>query len=153
MSAAGGTVLITLIGYQVLLLGIGYWARRRAQDADGFFIGNRQLGPWVAALSYAAGSSSAWSILGVSGIAFSQGLTAVWLLPGTLTGHLVVWFWIAPRLQHLAAQHRWTTLTDALVHDALIHDEAGRGAAAQRLSVTAAIAISAKNWTSTTMKY
>lgn len=109
-------VLVTLVIYQALLLGLGYWARSRAQTLEGYFIGGRSLGPWVTALSYAAGSSSAWSILGVSGIAFSQGVSAFWLLPGTLTGHLVVWFWIAPKLQTLSHQHRWVTLTDMLAH-------------------------------------
>ena len=107
-------VVVTLVVYQVVLLGVGYWARTRSVSVDGFLIGERNLGPWVAALSYAAGSSSAWSILGVSGIAFSQGLGSIWLIPGTITGHIVVWFWIAPRLQALSAEHRWVTLTDLL---------------------------------------
>ncbi|MEM9623707.1 MAG: sodium/proline symporter [Pseudomonadota bacterium] len=107
-------MIITLVAYQIVLLGLGYWARRRSQSSEGYFIGGRALGPWVTALSYAAGSSSAWSILGVSGIAFSQGLSALWLLPGTLTGHVIVWFWIAPHLQRLSHQHRWITLTDML---------------------------------------
>ena len=110
-------VLITLVMYQLLLLGVGYWARSRARTTEGYFIGERGLGPWVAALSYAAGSSSAWSILGVSGIAFSQGLSAFWLLPGTLTGHLIVWYWIAPHLQRLSHRHRWVTLTDMLAFE------------------------------------
>jgi len=107
-------VLITLVVYQAALLALGYWARSRSRTTEGYFIGARELGPWVAALSYAAGSSSAWSILGVSGIAFSQGVSAFWLLPGTLTGHLIVWFWIAPLLQSLSHKHRWVTLTDML---------------------------------------
>jgi len=111
---ASYAVLTTLVIYQGVLLGLGYWARSRAATTDGYFIGGRQLGPWVAALSYAAGSSSAWSILGVSGIAFSQGLSAAWLLPGTLAGHCVVWFWIGPHLQRLSHEHRWITLTDML---------------------------------------
>ncbi len=111
------TVLITLVVYQSLLLGLGWWARRRSATTEGYFIGSRRLGPWVTAFSYAAGSSSAWSILGVSGIAFSQGLSALWLLPGTLTGHLVVWFWMAPRLQRLSHRHSFVTLTDVLAMD------------------------------------
>jgi sodium/proline symporter len=107
-------VLITLVVYQGALLGLGYWARNRSQTTEGYFIGGRNLGPWVTALSYAAGSSSAWSILGVSGIAFSQGVSSFWLVPGTLSGHLIVWFWIAPKIQQLSHQHRWLTLTDML---------------------------------------
>ena len=76
MSATVG-VVVTLVVYQVVLLSIGLWARKSAASSAGFFIGNRTIGPYVAALSYAAGSSSAWSILGVSGIAFTQGLSTI----------------------------------------------------------------------------
>lgn len=110
-------VVVTLFVYQALLLGLGWWARGRARTTQGYFIGDRELGPWVGALSYAAGSSSAWSILGVSGIAFSQGISSFWLIPGTLTGHLVVWFWIAPHLQKQSHKHRWVTLTDMLAFE------------------------------------
>lgn len=114
MDRGGWVVLLTLLIYQGVLLGIGWWARTRSDSDEAYFIGGRGLGPWVAALSYAAGSSSAWSILGVSGIAFSQGLGAFWLLPGTLSGHLVVWFWLAPRLQKLSHEKGYLTLTDLL---------------------------------------
>lgn len=110
------TIVVTLIVYQAVLLGIGYWARSRAQTTDGYFLGDRALGPWAASLSYAAGSSSAWSILGVSGIAYSQGLGSFWLLPGTITGHIVVWFVIAPWLRKASHDEKWLTLTDLLVH-------------------------------------
>ena len=115
--SATGIVVATLVCYQLVLLSVGYWARHRAATTAGYFIGDRNLGPFVASLSYAAGSSSAWSILGVSGIAFSQGLGSVWLIPGTITGHLVVWYWLAPRLRDAAASGRWLTLTDLLVRN------------------------------------
>ena len=114
-SAFAWLTLTVLLAYQLLLLGLGYWARSRSTSDSGFYIGDYNLGPWVASLSYAAGSSSAWSILGVSGIAFTQGLSAVWLVPGTITGHLIVWFYIAPKLQGTAQERGWLTLTDALV--------------------------------------
>ncbi|NIP14499.1 MAG: sodium/proline symporter [Pseudomonadales bacterium] len=110
-----GVILTTLVAYKLALVAIGWWARGRTSDNEAFFIGGRGLGAWVASLSYAAGSSSAWSILGVSGIAFSQGIGAVWLLPGTLTGHVLVWFWLGRRLQSAAAAKRWVTLNDLIV--------------------------------------
>ncbi|MDH3643939.1 MAG: sodium/proline symporter [Gammaproteobacteria bacterium] len=112
-----GVILTTLVVYMAVLLGIGWWARGRVADNAGYFIGERSLGAWVAALSYAAGSSSAWSILGVSGIAYSQGISAVWLLPGTLTGHVLAWFWLGLRLREQSHQHRWVTLNDLIVKD------------------------------------
>ncbi len=81
-----GTI-ITVIVYNILLIGIGFLASKRNQTNDDFYIGNRGLGPWVAALSASASSSSAWTLLGVSGLAYSVGLGAVWILPGVLFGY------------------------------------------------------------------
>ncbi len=107
-----GVVWTTLIVYFVALFAIGAWARQRTRDGDSYFIGGRGLGAMVGSLSYAAGSSSAWTILGVSGIAFSQGVSAVWLLPGTLTGHVLAWFWLGRRLNSAAHSNSWVTLND-----------------------------------------
>ncbi|MDJ0656056.1 MAG: sodium/proline symporter [Xanthomonadales bacterium] len=107
-------VLITLIAYKFVLLGIGLWAQRRTRDASDYFLGGRQLGAVVASISYAASSSSAWTLLGVSGAAFSMGLGAVWLLPGIVLCHVVAWFWIAPALRRMADQRDCITLTDVI---------------------------------------
>lgn len=108
-------MLIILVSYQALLIGIGLWAKQRSDTHDDFLIGGRRMGGVVASLSYAAGASSAWSILGLSGIAFSIGVSAIWLLPGTITGHIVACFFIAPRIQKAAAENKHVTLTDFLV--------------------------------------
>ena len=60
-------ILITVIVYQLLMLAIGWWASKRNQDSEDFYLGGRNLGPLVASLSASASSSSAWSLLGVSG--------------------------------------------------------------------------------------
>jgi sodium/proline symporter len=107
-------VLTALIGYKLLLLGIGFWAKQRTHDNADYFLGGRQLGPVVAAISYAASSSSAWSLLGVSGAAYTIGLGAVWLLPGIVGCHFISWFWVAPRLRTDSATGNHLTPTEYL---------------------------------------
>lgn len=108
-------MLTVLVSYQALLIGFGIWARRRSETHGDFLIGGRKMGGTIASLSYAAGASSAWSILGLSGIAFSIGVSESWLLPGTIIGHIVAWFFIAPRIQRAAEGGKHVTLTDFLV--------------------------------------
>ena len=109
------TILIaTLILYQLLLLAIGWWASRRTSDNEDFYLGGRKLGAAVAALSASASSSSAWSLLGVSGAAFAWGLPAIWLIPSTLLGFFINWFWVAPRMWEQSRQHNALTLTEFL---------------------------------------
>ena len=105
-------VLTTLIAYQFLMLGIGWWASRRNSDSEDYYLGGRNLGAAVAALSASASSSSAWSLLGVSGAAFAWGLPAVWLIPSTLGGFLINWFLIAPRLSRQSRESGALTLTE-----------------------------------------
>ena len=92
-------ILLALSAFLLALLAIGWRASRRTRDSDGFYLGGRTLGPWVAALAANASSSSAWSIVGASGFAYRFGLTALWLIPGCVGGFLLNWFVVAPRLR------------------------------------------------------
>jgi len=112
--SADTAILATLVGYLVLLVAIGVWASRRTHDAADFFLGGRRLGAWIAALSASASSSSAWTLLGVSGAAYVWGLPALWLFPATLSGFAINWFWVAPRLQRMSRANGSLTLTEFL---------------------------------------
>jgi sodium/proline symporter len=107
-------ILATLVAYQLVLLAIGWWASRRNVDSEDFYLGGRKLGGAVAALSASASSSSAWSLLGVSGAAFAWGLPAIWLIPATLSGFVINWVWIAPRLRRQSRLTGAVTLTEFL---------------------------------------
>ena len=110
-------VLITIIVYNFLLIAIGFWAKKRTSNQDDFYLGGRGLGPFVAALSASASSSSAWSLLGVSGAAYVWGLSAIWLLPGVLIGYFVSWTWVAPRLMEISQKTGAVTLPELLFGD------------------------------------
>ena len=109
-----GAVLVTLIVYNAILIGVGLWARGRNKDVEDYFLASRSLGPWVAAISASASSSSAWTLLGVSGAAYAWGLPALWLFPATVGGFLLNWAWVAPRLQRLANEEGAVTLSEVI---------------------------------------
>jgi sodium/proline symporter len=111
-------ILATLVIYKVVLIAIGLWATRRNRDDADFFLGGRRLGGFIAALSASASSSSAWTLLGVSGAAFAWGISALWLFPATLLGFLINWLWVAPRLWRLSGETGSITLTELLASDA-----------------------------------
>lgn len=108
-------VLVVLIAYKLGLVAIGLWAQRRNNNISDFLIGDRQLGPVVASVSYAASSSSAWTLLGMSGIAFTLGLSAIWFVLGSILGMVLSWTFVAPKLMQMSHQHQLTTLTDVLL--------------------------------------
>ena len=111
-------VIAVLAIYQIVLLGIGFWASRRTADGEDFFLAGRQLGPVVAGVSYASSASSAWTLLGLSGIAYAAGVSAIWVAAGSISGMFVAWWWIAPRLMRYSREHDHMTLTDFVAHGA-----------------------------------
>jgi sodium/proline symporter len=114
MLGAMNILIVTLILYQLLLLFIGWWASKRTSDSEDFYLGGRKLGAAVAALSASASSSSAWSLLGVSGAAYAWGLPAIWLIPSTLLGFFINWYWVAPRMWQQSRDNNALTLTEFL---------------------------------------
>ncbi|WP_460587580.1 sodium:solute symporter family transporter [Haliea atlantica] len=108
-------------------------------DASGktredYFLGGRQLGPVVAAISYSASATSAWTLLGVSGIAYVAGFSTLWLVAGVVLGCVVAWWWVAPRMMAYSRQHNIVTLTEFLAHRS-------SGAARQRIVLFATLIV------------
>ena len=111
-------VLTTLVIYKILLIAIGLLARSRNHSEEDFFLGGRGLGPVVAAVSASASSSSAWTLMGVSGAAYAWGLGAAWLFLGCVGGFALNWYVLAPRLRSLARREGAITVTDLLSGEA-----------------------------------
>ena len=107
-------VATTLIIYLIVLLGIGIWAQRRIGNTEDFHLAGRRMGPVVAALSASASSSSAWTLLGMSGAAYAWGLQAVWLIPAVVSGFFINWVFIAPKLQPASHANQALTLVEFL---------------------------------------
>ena len=110
-------ILTTLVAYKVMMILIGLWAASRNKSEADFFLGGRGLGPFVAGLSYAASTSSAWVILGFSGFVYAVGLSALWMIPGILGAYAVVWLYFGQRVREESVEHQQVTLTDFLVQD------------------------------------
>lgn len=107
-------VAVTLVAYLVLLILIGIWAQRRVGDTSDFHLAGRRMGPIVASLSASASSSSAWTLLGVSGAAYAWGLQALWLIPAIWSGFFINWVFIAPKLQPASHENGALTLVEFL---------------------------------------
>src|SRR5690606_11697302 len=108
------TVLATLVVYQLALIALGLMTRERNRDGVDFFLGGRQLGPTVAAIAASASSSSAWTLLGVSGAAYSWGLSALWLFPACVGGFAINWMFIAPALRRASHETGAVTVTELI---------------------------------------
>jgi sodium/proline symporter len=91
-----------------------YSARYGRPGSEDFFLAERGIGAWVAALSASASSESGWVTLGLVGMAFQTGVGALWIIPGTVIAFLFNWLVLANRLRQLAAMRQAITIPDIL---------------------------------------
>jgi sodium/proline symporter len=92
-------VYVAFALYLLVVLWIGWMAAERTHNTADYFLGSRQLGRWVAALSAGASDMSGWLLLGLPGFAYAAGLQAGWLALGLFAGTWINWKWIAPALR------------------------------------------------------
>lgn len=92
-------ILITFVGYLVLMMGIGFWAYRATDTVDDYILGGRKMGPAVTALSVGASDMSGWLLLGLPGAVYLGGLGEAWIGIGLLIGAWLNWLFVAKRLR------------------------------------------------------
>jgi len=107
----------SFIVYTVGIISVGiYSTKRRKQTKDDFILANRELGPWVSALSASASAESGWVMLGLVGEAYLFGMSAFWIVPGIAAGYLFNWFVIAERLRKSTLESSAVTLPQFISH-------------------------------------
>lgn len=112
MTELSGTIAVVFIIYVLIMLGIGWSTSRETRSPLDFFLADRSLKAWVTAISSTASSESAWAVLGTVGLAYKEGLSAIWFLPGCLMGYLINWFFIAEKLRKRSEEIQAVTLPD-----------------------------------------
>jgi sodium/proline symporter len=100
--------------YGIIMVWIGYTASRSTYSPNDFFLADRSLKAWVTAISSTASSESAWAVMGTVGLAYKDGLSALWFFPGCLLGYALNWFFIAERLREYSRQKGSLTIPDYL---------------------------------------
>ena len=102
MSSDTLQIFIAMAAYMLVVIGIGLWfAKRAQQSSDNFFLGGRSLGPWVAAMSAEASDMSGWLLMGLPGVAYWCGIAdAAWTAIGLALGTYFNWLIVSKRLRH-----------------------------------------------------
>ena len=94
--------------YLCLMLGIGLFFfiksnKAKAQGDKEYFLGGRQMGPYVTAMSAQASDMSGWLLMGFPGSIFAFGMGKVWIGIGLMLGTIANWIFVAKRLRRFSA--------------------------------------------------
>ena len=106
-----GYILVILL-YAVFLIGFGTFMSRKVKTAEDFFVGGRKLGPALLFVTLVAPNIGAGSTVGVAGLGFKSGISAVWWITASAIGTFILAFVIGPIIWGIAKKHNFYTLGD-----------------------------------------
>lgn len=110
--------------YLILVLVIGVMSAKFSSGGVGeFFVGGRTMSRFVVALSAVVSARSAWVFLGLVGLAYTQGASAVWYVVGFIVAEMLLFFFFAPRIRKFSGKYDCITVPDFLA--ARFGDRAG----------------------------
>ena len=106
-------LFLPFIGYFLLIIAIGvYSSKYSSKGISEFFLGGRNMSRFVVALSAVVSGRSAWLLLGVSGLAYARGITAIWAVAGYTVVEFLLFVYYAPRLRKYTADNDCITIPD-----------------------------------------
>jgi SSS family solute:Na+ symporter len=103
------TVIFTsvcLILFFSVMIGVGFYCRKKSTDVNGFVLGGRSVGPWLTAFAYGTSYFSAVIFVGYAGqFGWKFGVASTWIgLGNAFIGSLLAWV-ILGRRTRIMTQH------------------------------------------------
>ncbi len=112
IDATPGTI-ISFIVYILLIVIIGVLSTRfSSRGITHYFIGGRQMGRLVVAMSAVVSGRSAWLLLGFTGMAYTMGMSALWAAVGYIFTEFLLFFYYAGRIRRFTEKYDCITLPD-----------------------------------------
>jgi SSS family solute:Na+ symporter len=105
-----------LLGYSTALVLVGFLLAKRVEGSASFFVADRKLGPGLVFSTVLAANIGAGSIIGASGLGYTDGLSAWWWVGSAGIGSLGLAVWVGPRIWRVASRNGLYTAGDYLEH-------------------------------------
>ena len=96
-------MIAVFIAYLVVLIVIVAYSAHRSKTNDDYVLGGKKISGFSLALSERATGESAWLLIGLTGLAYSEGMAAIWVALGCVSGILFLWIFLAEPLQKLTS--------------------------------------------------
>lgn len=95
------TELVVFVIYLLCMLGIGvfFFVKSKTGGEKEYFLGGREMGPFVTALSAGTADMSAWVLMGLPASIYALGMGQIWIPVGLALGYSISWLFEAPRLR------------------------------------------------------
>ncbi len=100
--------------YFLLLIGIAIYSMRKSTTLKDFYLGGRNVGPWMSAFAYGAAYFSAVIFIGYAGRSgWTLGMSAVWVgIGNAILGNYIAWKVLARRTRALTGHLNAATMPE-----------------------------------------
>ncbi len=107
---------LAIFVFVCLLVGVGIYAMRRTKTTNDFFLGGRNVGPWISAFAYGTTYFSAVIFIGYAGkLGWGFGISVVWIAIGNaVVGSLLAWMLLARRTREMTVKLNTVTMPEFL---------------------------------------
>ena len=76
----GALDIVILFVYLALMVGLGFYAKRRQKNVEDYFVAGRRMGPITIACLWVAAWIGGASVVGTSARVYEYGVTGIWYI-------------------------------------------------------------------------
>lgn len=105
---------IIIVGYLIVVLGVGVYFLRRQSSVDEYFVGDRKMGAGHIGFSVVATDVGGGFSIGLGGLGFAMGLSGSWLLFSGLVGAWAAAVLVIPKVKTLGDRYKLLSYPDFL---------------------------------------
>jgi sodium/proline symporter len=103
-----------LVLYLIVILGIGFWASVKIKNHKDYYMGGKKLPGWALAFSERSTDMSAWLVISVPALAYTMGVSALWIPVGCYIGSIIQWIFYSKKLREERDRYDAITAVDYL---------------------------------------
>lgn len=100
--------------FVILMIAIGIYSRKKVSNVQDFFLGGRQMGPWISAFAYGTTYFSAVIFIGYAGkIGWGFGISSTWIgIGNAIIGSLLAWIILAKKTRSMTHELNASTMPE-----------------------------------------
>ena len=103
---------VILFAYLALMVGLGFYAKRRQKNVDDYYVAGRRMGPVTISCMWLAAWIGGAAVVGTSARIYELGVTGVWYILAEAMGFLLFGLLMAKRVKQLGDRHQHLTYPD-----------------------------------------
>jgi len=106
--------IVAIVIYILALIAVSYWASKKVKGGSDFMVGGRKFNSWLIFATLIGGNIGAGSTIGICGLAYKNGISAVWWMIMSGLGSVVLAYIVGPKIWELSTKYNLMTCGDFL---------------------------------------